>query len=70
MLLGETTMNNKIPMIILYVLCRIFVLAFLRQEEKEKYVNAVLFKGLASLCFVIFIKADRRQLFRRPSYPP
>ena len=66
MLLGETTMNNKIPMIILYVLCRIFVLTFLRQEEKEKYVNAVIFKGLASLCFVIlgFINSNNSSLAR------
>ena len=57
-------MNNKIPMIILYVLCRIFVLTFLRQEKKEKYVNAVIFKGLASLCFVILGFINSNNIFQ------
>ena len=33
-------------------LCILFVSTFLYQEEKEKYVSAAIFKGLASLCFV------------------
>lgn len=59
-------MNNKITMFILLALCCIFVLTFLRQEEKEKYVNAVIFKGLASLCFVIlgFINSNNSSLAR------
>ena len=37
---------------ILIGLCILFVSTFLYQEEKEKYVSAAIFKGLASLCFV------------------
>ena len=45
--------STTIFTIILLILCILFVSIFLRQEEKEKFVGAVIFKGLASLCFVI-----------------
>lgn len=38
----------------LCVLCLIIMSAFIYFEHKEKYVLAVILKGLASLCFVIF----------------
>lgn len=38
----------------LCVLCLIIMTAFIYYEHKEKYVIAVVLKGLASLCFVIF----------------
>lgn len=38
---------------ILIVLCAIFVGAFLYIETRKKYVSALIFKGLASVCFVL-----------------
>ena len=46
-------MQDLTKTIILMILCISFVATFLYQEQKEKYVLAALFKGLASLCFVI-----------------
>ena len=40
-------------MIILCILCLCLAALFIWQEKKEKYVPAVILKGLASLCFVI-----------------
>lgn len=40
-------------MILLVPLCLALAAVFLRQEGEEKYVSAVVFKGLASLCFVL-----------------
>ena len=40
-------------MIILILLCLVLAALFLWQESKEKYVPAVILKGMASLCFVI-----------------
>ena len=40
-------------MILWIVLCLALAAFFLRQESREKYVQAVVLKGLASLCFVI-----------------
>ena len=40
-------------MIICILLCLIFAALFLYQESKEKYVAAVVLKGMASLCFVV-----------------
>lgn len=40
-------------MVICILFCLIFAALFLYQESKEKYVPAVVLKGLASLCFVI-----------------
>lgn len=40
-------------MFICILLCLIFAAMFLYQESREKYVPAVVLKGLASLCFVI-----------------
>ena len=36
------------------VLCVVFVLLFMYQEYKKKYVQAVCLKGTASACFVLF----------------
>ena len=41
-------------MVLLIPLCLAFAGAFLWTEKQEKYVPAVVLKGLASLCFVIF----------------
>ncbi len=38
---------------ILIVLCAIFVGVFLYIETRKKYVSALIFKGLASVCFVL-----------------
>ena len=38
----------------LCVICLVFAALFLKAEMKEKYGSAVVLKGLASLCFVIF----------------
>ena len=40
-------------MVFCILLCLILAAVFLYQESKEKYVSAVVLKGLASLCFVI-----------------
>ena len=40
-------------MIICILFCLIFAALFLDRESREKYVPAVVLKGLASLCFVI-----------------
>ena len=40
-------------MIILCLLCFLFAGLFIMEENKEKYVAAVVLKGLASLCFVV-----------------
>ena len=40
-------------MIICILFCLIFAALFLYQESREKYVPAVVLKGLASLCFVL-----------------
>ena len=40
-------------MVICILLCLIFAALFLYMESKEKYVPAVVLKGLASLCFVV-----------------
>ncbi len=40
-------------MFICILFCLIFAALFLYQESREKYIPAVLLKGLASLCFVI-----------------
>ena len=40
-------------MIILILLCLALAALFLWQESKEKYVPAVILKGMASLCFVV-----------------
>lgn len=40
-------------MLFLIPLCLILAGAFIWQEKEEKYVNAVILKGTASLCFVI-----------------
>lgn len=40
-------------MLLLIPLCLALAGLFLLQEKREKYVPAVLFKGLASLCFVL-----------------
>ena len=40
-------------MVICILFCLIFAALFLHQESKEKYGQAVVLKGLASLCFVI-----------------
>ena len=40
-------------MIILCLLCFVFAGLFIMEENKEKYVAAVVLKGLASLCFVV-----------------
>lgn len=37
---------------VLIILCAVLAGVFLRAEAKEQYVNAVILKGLASLCFV------------------
>lgn len=37
---------------LLAVMCAVLAYFFLRQESREKYVAAVILKGLASLCFV------------------
>lgn len=37
---------------VLIVLCAVLAVVFLREESREKYVPAVILKGLASLCFV------------------
>ena len=39
-------------MIVLCILCLVFAGLFIMEENKEKYVAAVVLKGLASLCFV------------------
>ena len=39
---------------LLCVLCLVLAAVFISFEHKEKYVPAVIFKGLASLCFVLF----------------
>ena len=41
-------------MYFLIPLCLCIAAVFIRQEKEKKYVNAVILKGLASLCFVIF----------------
>lgn len=38
---------------VLIILCAVLACAFLRQESRERYVPAVILKGLASLCFVV-----------------
>ena len=40
-------------MIVFCILCLCLAALFIWQEKKEKYVPAVVLKGLASLCFVI-----------------
>ena len=40
-------------MIAFCILCLILACLFIIEENKEKYVAAVVLKGLASLCFVI-----------------
>lgn len=40
-------------MVILIIACLVFAAAFLFQERRERYVPAVVLKGLASVCFVI-----------------
>ena len=40
-------------MLLLIALCLLLGAVFLRQEREEKYVPAVVLKGLASLCFVL-----------------
>ena len=40
-------------MIIFCILCLCLAAMFIMEESKEKYVSAVVLKGLASLCFVI-----------------
>lgn len=40
--------------IYLCALCLVVMVLFIRQEHSEKYVSAVILKGLASLCFVLF----------------
>ena len=40
-------------MIVFCILCLILACLFIMEENKEKYVAAVVLKGLASLCFVI-----------------
>lgn len=40
-------------MVICVLFCLVFAALFLYQESREKYVPAVVLKGLASLCFVI-----------------
>ena len=39
--------------VVLIIMCAAFAAAFLYNGSKEKYVSAVVFKGLASACFVI-----------------
>ena len=41
------------PALLLIPLCLILAGIFLWQESREKYVPAVILKGLASLCFVL-----------------
>ena len=40
-------------MVILIIACLVFAAVFLFQESRERYVPAVVLKGLASVCFVI-----------------
>lgn len=40
-------------MIVFCILCLVLACLFIMEENKEKYVAAVVLKGLASLCFVI-----------------
>ena len=40
-------------MIVFCILCLVLAGLFIMEENKEKYVAAVVLKGLASLCFVI-----------------
>lgn len=40
-------------MIIICILCLCLAALFILQEKKERYIPAVILKGLASLCFVI-----------------
>ena len=40
-------------MYILIPLCLVLAGLFLRAEQQEKYIPAVVLKGLASLCFVV-----------------
>ena len=42
-----------INIIVLIILCIAFVWTFLYCGSREKYVSAVVFKGLASVCFVV-----------------
>ena len=46
-------LKGLVTMVILILLCLALAAVFLYQESKEKYVSAVILKGLASLCFVI-----------------
>ena len=45
--------KEKIMLIALCILCAALAAVFLDRERKERYVSAVILKGLASLCFVI-----------------
>ena len=44
-------------MMIYIILCLLFAAWFIYQEHKKKYVEAVILKGLASLCFVLLGKS-------------
>ena len=43
----------SLTLVILILLCFVFAFLFLKQEARQKYVPAVILKGLASLCFVL-----------------
>ena len=47
------THERTMSMVLLIPLCLAFAGAFLWTEKQEKYVPAVVLKGLASLCFVV-----------------